>query len=136
MPPRDVTKNGPNPVDLHVGSRLRRRRVELGMSQSKLADTVGVSFQQTQKYEKGINRVGASRLYEFSQILDVPIAYFFNELSQGEPGSRPGPAWQGVEILTKSETSEFVDAYYRITDPNARKQIRKMVATMARMSDD
>src|SRR5581483_4327424 len=71
---------GPNPIDVHVGARVRLRRTALGMSQEKLGDAIGLTFQQVQKYERGTNRIGASRLYELSRVLEVPVSFFFEEL--------------------------------------------------------
>src|SRR6201981_3857131 len=77
---RRQKSDGPNPTDVHVGARVRWRRTLLGMSQEKLGDAIGLTFQQVQKYERGANRVGASRLFELSRVLDVPVAFFFDEL--------------------------------------------------------
>src|SRR6202167_5852922 len=89
---------GPNPVDVHVGARLRLRRTLIGMSQEKLGEAIGLTFQQVQKYERGTNRVGASRLYELSRVLDVPVGFFFDEIdprlldSNAVTGLAEGPA--------------------------------------------
>jgi len=77
----------PNPIDVHVGSRVRLRRTLLGMSQEKLGEALGLTFQQVQKYERGVNRIGASRLYHLSQILDVPVSFFFDDMPTFEKGS-------------------------------------------------
>jgi transcriptional regulator with XRE-family HTH domain len=89
----------PNPIDVHVGTRVRLRRTLLGMSQEKLGDALGLTFQQVQKYERGANRIGASRLYDLSRVLDVPVSFFFDDIkaetveaSQGEPGGRDDAA--------------------------------------------
>ena len=76
----DRSGNGPDPIDVHVGSRLRMRRNMLGMSQEKLGEAVGLTFQQIQKYERGANRVGASRLYQFARVLDVPVSFFYDDV--------------------------------------------------------
>src|ERR1700745_3000245 len=76
----------PNPIDVHVGARVRLRRTLLGMSQEKLGDAIGLTFQQVQKYERGANRVGASRLFELSRVLDVPVSFFFDELGPESAG--------------------------------------------------
>src|SRR5471032_288819 len=81
----------PNPTDVHVGARVRLRRTLLGMSQEKLGDAIGLTFQQVQKYERGANRVGASRLYDLSRVLDVPVSFFFDDMAPaGEPEAHPG----------------------------------------------
>jgi len=85
----------PNPIDVHVGTRVRLRRTLLGMSQEKLGDALGLTFQQVQKYERGANRIGASRLYDLSRVLDVPVSFFFDDIkaetveaAQGDPDRR------------------------------------------------
>ena len=80
--PSASAKGGPNPVDIHVGARLRLRRTLLGMSQDKLGQALGLTFQQIQKYERGANRIGSSRLYQLGQILDVPVSYFFDDMTE------------------------------------------------------
>ena len=130
----------PNPVDIHVGSRVRLRRTLLGLSQEKLADAIGLTFQQVQKYERGANRIGASRLFELSRVLDVPVSFFFDdmasEVSSRHTGHAAGMAEQGqapfeADALAKRETLELVRAYYRITDPQVRKKVAELVKTMA-----
>jgi transcriptional regulator with XRE-family HTH domain len=88
-----VAKKAPNPIDKHVGSRVRMRRMMLGMSQEKLGDALGLTFQQVQKYEKGTNRIGASRLQQISNILQVPVAFFF----EGAPHLPGTPGTIGME---------------------------------------
>src|SRR6201993_1463896 len=117
----------PNPVDVHVGSRVRLRRTLLGMSQEKLGEAIGLTFQQVQKYERGANRIGASRLFNLSRVLDVPASFFFDEKPENAPqqGPRmmvPGLVEEAVEEvendpMTKRETLELVRAYYKISDP-------------------
>src|SRR6202162_4499850 len=89
----DMVKKAPNPIDRHVGSRVRMRRLMLGMSQEKLGDGLGLTFQQVQKYEKGTNRIGASRLQHIANILQVPVAFFF----EGAPHLAGGPPPQGAD---------------------------------------
>ncbi len=129
----------PNPIDVHVGRRLRLRRTLLGMSQEKLGDAVRLTFQQIQKYERGVNRIGSSRLYQLSQILDVPVSFFFDDmppldesamlgLSEGSPTPfEPDP-------MAKRETLELVRAYYRINDPAARKRLFELTKAIANVS--
>ncbi len=119
----------PHPVDIHVGSRVRLRRTVLGMSQEKLGEAIGLTFQQVQKYERGTNRIGASRLYELSRVLDVPVDFFFEELDPGllglAPATRtaepPGPAFEALSL--ERETLELVRIYQRINDAAVRRQL-------------
>ena len=126
MPGRTQKIDGPHPIDLNVGKRLRVRRTLLGMSQEQVAEALELTFQQLQKYEKGANRVSASRLFELSQILDVPISYFFEELDMDNPTTDTPP-----DPMTKRETLEFVRAYYRIKDPAIRKSVLGLTKAMA-----
>lgn len=142
-PPRKtyVARSGaPNPVDVHVGSRLRMRRSLMGMSQESLAESVGLTFQQVQKYERGTNRVSASRLYQFSKILDVPITYFFDRYGEGDKKS--GILGYGMadneqeqilndDILLERETHELLRIYYSIENPKKRREILNIIRTMA-----
>lgn len=132
---------GPHPVDIHVGSRVRMRRTLLGMSQEKLGDALALTFQQVQKYERGANRVGASRLFEISRILDVPVSFFFEDmpaetasLETTEPAT-PGMAAASEEFdrdpLAKRETLELVRAYYKISDPRVRKRVFELTKAVA-----
>lgn len=126
----------PDPVDVHVGSRVRLRRTLLGMSQEKLGQALGLTFQQVQKYERGANRIGSSRLYQLSQILDVPISFFFDDMAMeaGSPApglaQPPSPPFEDQHLI-KRETLELVRAYYRITDPGIRKRIFDLVKAVA-----
>jgi transcriptional regulator with XRE-family HTH domain len=122
----------PSPVDVHVGARVRQRRTLLGMTQTKLGEALGMSFQQVQKYENGKNRISASRLYDLSRVLDVPIIYFFEDIppevaasSQATKGRGRAkePVGHDPGFLTKRETLEFVRAYYKIRDPRNRKRL-------------
>jgi len=129
-----------HPVDVHVGSRMRQRRTLLGMSQEKLGTAVGLTFQQIQKYERGSNRIGSSRLFEFAKVLDVPVSYFFDEMSssalsggtgRGRKASDDTSAPLGeVDPLIKRETLELVRAYYKIRAGRVRKRIFEMVKAM------
>ena len=126
----------PDPIDVHVGSRVRMRRTLLGMSQEKLGNALGLTFQQIQKYERGANRIGSSRLYKLSKILDVPVAYFFDDMPE-QTGKRArgfsdsGPQAFEQEKLAKRETLELVRAYYRISDPKVRKKTFELVKAIA-----
>ena len=133
----------PRPVDAHVGARVRLRRTMLGMSQEKLAQALGLTFQQVQKYERGTNRVGSSRLYELSKILDVPIQYFFDEMPAeiaatargGNGGFAEAAADYKPDTLAKRETLELVRAYYRIKSPRVRKKVFDLAKTLGRTED-
>jgi len=136
----------PRLVDIHVGGRLRQRRTLLGISQEKLGDAVGLTFQQIQKYERGANRIGASRIYEFSQVLDIPVSYFFedmNDLTKSTRGRRVDPDGIAEEEkdelttdpLARRETLELVRAYYKITQPKVRKRIFELTKTLANVSN-
>ena len=115
--------DGPHPVDMHVGQRLRMRRTLLGMSQEMLAERLGISFQQLQKYEKGSNRLSASRLFELSRMLDVPVSYFFDELPSDGQVSTDAPA----DPIMKRESLELVRAYYDIPDPKIRQHLVELI---------
>ena len=129
----------PNPIDIHVGRRVRLRRTLLGMSQQKLGQALRLTFQQVQKYERGVNRIGSSRLYHLSQILDVPVSFFFDDMPPLESGAMPGLRDGAADPfekdpLVKRETLELVRAYYRITDPGARKRLFELTKAIANMS--
>lgn len=125
----------PNPVDIHVGSRIRLRRTLLGMSQEKLGDAIGLTFQQVQKYERGTNRIGSSRLYQLGKVLNVPIAFFFDDMPENVESRFEGmsEAHEPFEDdpLHKRETLELVRAYYRISDANARKRLFELIKALA-----
>jgi transcriptional regulator with XRE-family HTH domain len=131
---------GPNPVDVHVGSRVRLRRTLLGMSQERLGDALGLTFQQVQKYERGANRIGASRLHELSRVLDVPVAYFFEEMASGGT-ARPSGLGEGApaeferDPMTKRETLELVRAYNKISDAHLRRRIFELVKAAAKVGE-
>jgi transcriptional regulator with XRE-family HTH domain len=135
----------PNPVDVHVGSRLRLRRTLLGMSQEKLGEAIGLTFQQVQKYERGANRIGASRLFELSRVLDVPVTFFFDDMQRGVAdgdGRDTGPslAESGAapyerEPLMRRETLELVRAYYRIPDVQIRRRLFDLTKAIANACD-
>jgi len=133
-----VRKPRAKPLDGHIGQRLRQRRTLIGMSQEKLADAVGLTFQQIQKYEKGTNRIGASRLWQFCRVLDVPPSYFFEAISGTPYAEEPMSAVVTVptkgrskDPLTRRQTLELVRAYYRIADPNVRRNIFDLVKNLS-----
>lgn len=128
----------PNPVDVHVGARVRLRRTLLGMSQEKLGGAIGLTFQQVQKYERGANRIGSSRLFDLSRVLDVPIGFFFDEMPGDVAASSPAqtrgmaeaPVTYELDPMAKRETLELVRAYYKITDPNIRKRLFELTKAL------
>ena len=127
----------PNPTDVYVGSRVRLRRTLLGMSQEKLGTALGLTFQQVQKYERGANRIGASRLYDLSRILDVPVSFFFDAMPPmaashgGQPGLSEGGAPSfDADPLAKRETLELVRAYYKITNPQVRRKLFELTKSL------
>ncbi len=127
----------PNPVDVHVGTRVRLRRTLLGMSQERLGDAIGLTFQQVQKYERGANRIGASRLFDLSRVLEVPISFFFDDFGNArELASFAGlPAGEDSRYdpdpMMKRETLELVRAYYRIGDPQIRRRLFDLTKAIA-----
>ncbi|MEE8443722.1 MAG: helix-turn-helix transcriptional regulator [Alphaproteobacteria bacterium] len=148
-PKNPVIRTGkPNPVDIHVGSRIRLRRTLLGLSQEKLGEAIGLTFQQIQKYERGANRVGASRLYALSQVLDVPVAFFYDDMpaevsgkgkgrTKGIAGLADGPQAEfSADPLAKRETLELVRAYYRIKDSAVRKRLFDLAKSLANASQN
>ncbi len=129
-------KKSPNPIDRHVGSRVRMRRVLMGMSQEKLGGALSLTFQQVQKYEKGTNRIGASRLQQISEVLSVPPAFFFEDMPATEgSGIQPGFAEDGstfvVDFLSTSEGLMLNKAFVRIKEPRVRKKIIDLVTALA-----
>ena len=141
-----------SPIDSHVGARIRLRRTLMGMSQERLGDALGLTFQQVQKYERGVNRVGASRLFDLSRVLDVPISFFFDDMPEAlanTHGVAPGPLGtrrsfgfadkqdgfgggpgSADDALNRRETLELVRAYYRITDPSVRKRVFELIKSL------
>ncbi len=144
---RGRTPSGkPNPIDVHVGARVRLRRTLLGMSQEKLGEAIGLTFQQVQKYERGANRIGASRLFDLSRVLDVPVSFFYDDMttdvSQQSPRMIAAGLYDGddqatfeADPMTKRETLELVRAYYRITDAQVRKRVFELAKALANASE-
>lgn len=133
-----MAKKAPNPIDKHVGSRVRMRRMMLGMSQEKLGDALGLTFQQVQKYEKGTNRIGASRLQQISDILQVPVSFFFEgvpsvpgvpEASTGM-SEAPSPAYVS-DFLATSDGLALTKAFVQIKDARLRRRIVDLVEAIA-----
>ncbi len=128
----------PSPIDVHVGTRVRQRRVLLGMTQTGLADALGLTFQQVQKYENGKNRVSASRLFDLSQVFDLPVEHFFEDMApevaaispaKGRGKAKEAPSLD-PNITTTQETLELVRAYYKIEDADVRKRLYEMAKAL------
>jgi transcriptional regulator with XRE-family HTH domain len=126
----------PNPIDKHVGARVRMRRLMVGMSQGKLGEALTVTFQQIQKYEKGTNRIGASRLQQLARVLEVPPAFFFEGAPSADPGkpafAEPSSSSYVVDFLSTSEGLQLNRSFAQIRDPKVRKRILDLVATLAK----
>ncbi len=140
---KQTSRKGPNPIDIHVGARVRLRRHLLGLTRQTLAKAVGVTYQQLQKYERGVNRVGASRLFNLGRALDVPVSFFFEDLSPEAAGSGKLRA-RGLseapasvlepDLLSRRETVELIRAYYRVTDPGLRKRVLDLLQALGKAS--
>lgn len=128
----------PNPIDAHVGTRVRLRRMLLGMSQEKLGEHLGLTFQQVQKYEKGVNRIGASRLFDLARVLAVPIQFFYDEapadltetVAMSGFADRPAESYV-VEFLSTREGLELNKAFVKITDPKVRRSVVDLVRSLS-----
>ncbi len=124
----------PHPIDVHVGSRLHMRRTLFGLNQTELGEALGVTFQQIQKYEKGTNRISASRLFDLSHVLDVPFSFFFDDVpakvTEGS-GAELSPSAE-AELISKRETLELVRAYTRITNPTIRQALRDLITALGK----
>ncbi len=142
-----------SPIDVHVGARMRLRRTLMGMSQERLGDALGLTFQQVQKYERGVNRVSASRLYDLARVLDVPISFFYDDMpdavaavhgkmpsgytqnppgfAQPQEGFGQSPNYGTDDALNRRETLELVRAYYRIPEPAVRKRFFELVKSLS-----
>ena len=144
MPRTKTDESGPNPVDIYVGSKVKSRRLILGLSQEELAKSIGLTFQQVQKYERGTNRISVSRLVDICKVLKVQIDYFFEGTFAGRPGAR-NPALKGLsdtkqealepDPLMKRDVLELVRAYSRIKSPQLKKQILEMAKAMSSQSE-
>lgn len=140
----DVGESASHPVDVHVGKRLRQKRTIMGMSQEALGKAIGVTFQQIQKYERGINRMGASRLYHFAKLLSVPVSYFFE--GYGDSDFSDETHVYGVaeaemlpfehDNVSSRETMDIMRAYYKIKNPAVRKRIADLVKAVAEENAD
>jgi Helix-turn-helix len=138
---RGRTPSGkPNPVDVHVGARVRLRRTLMGKSQEWLGEALGLTFQQVQKYEKGANRVGASRLFDLSRVLDIPVSFFFEDMTDETCNASPrimadatvDPVLTDAnDAMGRRETLELVRAYYNITEPLVRQTVYALAKSLA-----
>ncbi len=139
----------PNPIDVHVGNRIRLRRTLLGLSQEKLASMLGLTFQQVQKYERGMNRVGASRLWDIGKVLEVPIGFFYEDMDKevanqsprmfSMPDNRPMELAEeednvDLDPMHRQETIELVKAYYKIPNRKAAKHMFDLIIAMSKTS--
>lgn len=134
-----MTKKTPNPIDRHVGSRVRMRRMMVSMSQEKLGERLGITFQQVQKYEKGTNRIGASRMHQIATILGVPVAFFY-EGAPGGDASAAGFADSGnpayvSDFMATSEGLSLAKAFMKVSDPKLRRRIVDLVEAMVVASE-
>ena len=135
----DTPGRKPNPMDIHVGSRVRLRRMVIGMSQEKLGERMSLTFQQIQKYEKGTNRIGASRLYQLAQILDVPVQFFFEDAPLSMTGRGAGASGFAeskteaylLDFLNSRDGLELNRAFVKITDPKVRKRVVELVRALS-----
>ncbi|MEP0521997.1 MAG: helix-turn-helix transcriptional regulator [Hyphomicrobiales bacterium] len=139
--PKPINKKRPNPIDAHVGSRIRLRRMMLNMSQEKLGEQLGITFQQVQKYEKGTNRVGASRLQAIATILEVPVAFFFEDAPSVSPIAQEGFSDAGatnyvMDFLSTNEGLQLNRAFIKIKDPKLRRSVVDLVRSMSGESEE
>ncbi|HEY4342721.1 MAG TPA: helix-turn-helix transcriptional regulator [Parvibaculum sp.] len=131
-----MPRKSPNPIDIHVGGRVRMRRMLVGMSQEKLGDSLGLTFQQVQKYEKGANRIGASRLYQIARVLGVPIEFFYDGVAtegQTEGFAESDASHFEIDMLSTSEGIQLNSAFFSIRDPKVRKKVLELVKALGDM---
>ena len=122
---------GPNPIDRHVGLRIRLRRKELNVNQEKLAEAIGLTFQQVQKYERAANRVSASKLWEMARALETSVAYFYEGLGDPSDPASEGPRASVQDFLMTPEGLELADAFPRISRSRIRRRVLELVRTLA-----
>ncbi len=134
----------PHPVDTHVGSRVRLRRIFLGYSQEKLAHALGLTFQQIQKYERGANRISASKLFQLARLLDVPVGFFFEGADEALEGKSPQSSGESEslaagdhlaehpDLMSRRETLQLVSTYYKIVDPNVRHEVLSLLKALGK----
>ena len=138
---RTIKDDGPDPIDRYVGSRVRARRVGIRLSQTKLGEAIGVTFQQVQKYENGTNRIGASNLFKIGKTLGVDVAYFFEgvqEIADSMMTDAPEVPLAGIkeDTLTSRDAIELMHNYYLVKDANVRKRLAQFVKTLAHSTDE
>ncbi len=135
---RKLENEGPNPVDILLGSKVRLRRSLIGMSQEKLAEAIGLTFQQVQKYEKGLNRIGAARLWQISNILQTPISFFYEDINKDNSKSSIAENTTEIEydLMQRKETVDLIRYYYQIEDPKIAKNVLNLVKSIASSSND
>ncbi|WOI53346.1 helix-turn-helix transcriptional regulator [Parvularcula sp. LCG005] len=136
-----LNKRAPHPMDIHVGSRVRLRRMMKGISQDKLGEELGLTFQQVQKYEKGVNRIGASRLFDIARILDVPVQFFYDDFGDSATNmiglaEKGAPEYQDeradfLAMLATPEGMQLCRAFSRIEDPQVRRRVLDLVRTLS-----
>jgi len=142
-----LSDGAPNPVDVHVGSQLKHRRMLLGLSQERLADELGITFQQVQKYEKGFNRIGASRLWDLSQVLGVSVAYFYENLDENTRNKSPRKICNqlvlsdnsqefDMSILLNKDIRDLVNAYALISDSKVAKNVLNLILSLAPKNEE
>ncbi|KAA2236812.1 helix-turn-helix domain-containing protein [Salinarimonas soli] len=135
-----MIKKEPNPIDRHVGSRVRMRRVLVGMSQEKLGDALGLTFQQVQKYEKGTNRIGASRLHQLAHVLGVPVAFFYEgaPVEADGPGGlqEPGAPAYVADFMSTTEGLQLMKAFVRIKDARVRRRLVDLAVSLVDAAED
>jgi transcriptional regulator with XRE-family HTH domain len=139
---RTIKDDGPDPIDRYVGSKVRARRVGIRLSQTKLGEAIGVTFQQVQKYENGTNRIGASNLFKIAKTLGVDVAYFFEGVQEIADSMAANP---GVDVqlpgikedpMSSRDAIELMHNYYRVKDPDVRKRLAQFVKTLAQSGED
>ena len=140
-PEKTITKPvGPHPIDVHVGARVKLRRMILGMSQETLGKSLGLTFQQIQKYEKGVNRIGASRIFELSKLLDVPIQYFYNDygdtIGAASDTARSDDGDMFMTLVNSPEGVQLCRSFSEIKDPQVKKRVLELVKSIAETERD
>jgi transcriptional regulator with XRE-family HTH domain len=128
---KSVRKKQANPIDIQVGNRVRIRRMLIGMSQERLGDLLGLTFQQVQKYEKGVNRIGAGRLFEVARILNVPVNFFYEGVSEGQPGLGESDGAPVMDFVSSGEGLQLSLAFMKIKDAKVRKRVLDLVKSLA-----
>ena len=130
-----VKSDGPHPIDVHVGARVKLRRMILGMSQETLGKALGLTFQQIQKYEKGVNRIGASRIFELANLLDVPIQYFYNDygdtIGGGQETDKAANGDMFMNLVNSPEGVQLCRSFSEINDPQVKKRVLDLVKSIA-----